>query len=349
MEDKTNGNNNNVVVKVEGLKTYFYLDEGTVRAVDGVDMEIKRGKTLGVVGESGCGKSVTARSILRIVPKPGRIVEGEITLYRALETDDKSCALAEEVKLTDLKPMSAEMRSIRGCQIALVPQEPMMSLSPVHTVGNQILEAILLHQDVGKAEAKEQAIDVLALAGMPQPARALDQFPYELSGGMRQRCIIAMALSCHPSLLIADEPTTALDVTTEAQILEIMRRLQDELDMAIMYITHNLGVVAQMAEEVVVMYMGKIVEQADVDTIFHKPQHPYTRALLQSIPRLGQRTRDRRRLASIRGMVPDPYALPQGCSFNPRCDVAIAGKCNVEEPTLVEIEPGHLVQCFAVT
>jgi peptide/nickel transport system ATP-binding protein len=225
----------------------------------------------------------------------------------------------------------------------------MMSLSPVHTVGNQIMEAILLHQDVDKAEANEQAIEVLALAGMPQPARALEQYPYELSGGMRQRCIIAMALSCHPSLLIADEPTTALDVTTEAQILKIMRGLQDELGMAIMYITHNLGVVAQMAEEVVVMYMGKIVEQADVDTIFHNAQHPYTRALLQSIPRLGQRTRDRRRLASIRGMVPDPYALPKGCSFNPRCDMAIAGKCNVEEPTLVEIEPGHRVQCFAVT
>jgi oligopeptide/dipeptide ABC transporter ATP-binding protein len=349
MEGKTNGNNNNVLIKVEGLKTYFYLDEGTVRAVDGIDMEIKRGKTLGVVGESGCGKSVTARSILRIVPKPGRIVEGEITLYRTLECEDKSCALAEEVKLTDLKPMGAEMRSIRGCQIALVPQEPMMSLSPVHTVGNQIMEAILLHQNVSRAEAKEQAIEVLAMAGMPQPARTLDQYPHELSGGMRQRCIIAMALSCHPSLLIADEPTTALDVTTEAQILKIMRGLQDELGMAIMYITHNLGVVAQMAEEVVVMYMGKIVEQADVDTIFHNPQHPYTRALLQSIPRLGQGMRGCKRLASIRGMVPDPYALPQGCSFNPRCDVAITGKCNVEEPTLVEIEPGHLVQCFSST
>jgi oligopeptide/dipeptide ABC transporter ATP-binding protein len=344
MEEKNNGNN--VLIKVEGLKTYFFLDEGTVRAVDGIDMTIKRGKTLGVVGESGCGKSVTARSILRIVPKPGRIVEGEITLYRTLDTEGKACALAEEIKLTDLKPMGTEMRSIRGCQIALVPQEPMMSLSPVHTVGNQIMEAILLHQNVSKEKAKEQAIEMLDLAGMPQPARTLDQYPYELSGGMRQRCIIAMALSCHPSLLIADEPTTALDVTTEAQILKIMRGLQDELGMAIMYITHNLGVVAQMADEVAVMYMGKIVEQADVDTIFHNPQHPYTRALLQSIPRLGQKTRDRRRLASIRGMVPDPYALPQGCSFNPRCDAAIAGKCNVEEPTLVEIEPGHLVQCF---
>jgi oligopeptide/dipeptide ABC transporter ATP-binding protein len=348
MEDKTNGNNN-VLIKIEGLKTYFFLDEGTVRAVDGVDLTIERGKTLGVVGESGCGKSVTARSILRIVPRPGRIVEGEITLYRTLETEDKSCALAEEVRLTDLKPMSAEMRSIRGCQIALVPQEPMMSLSPVHTVGNQIMEAILLHQNVSKIEAKEQAIEVLDLAGMPHPARTLEQYPHELSGGMRQRCIIAMAFSCHPSLLIADEPTTALDVTTEAQILKIMRGLQDELGMAIMYITHNLGVIAQMADEVAVMYMGKIVEQADVDTIFHTPQHPYTRALLQSIPRLGQKTRDQRRLASIRGMVPDPYALPQGCSFSPRCDAAIVGQCNVEEPPLVEVEPGHMVKCFSTT
>jgi oligopeptide/dipeptide ABC transporter ATP-binding protein len=349
MEEKNNGNDNNVLIKVENLKTYFFLDEGTVRAVDGVDMAIKRGKTLGLVGESGCGKSVTARSILCIVPKPGRIVEGEITLYRALKTNGNNCALAEESKLTDLKPVGREMRSIRGCHIALVPQEPMMSLSPVYTVGNQIMEAILLHQNVSKDKAKEQAIEVLDLAGMPQPARMLDQYPYELSGGMRQRCIIAMALSCHPSLLIADEPTTALDVTTEAQILKIMRGLQDELGMAIMYITHNLGVIAQMADEVAVMYMGKIVEQADVDTIFHNPRHPYTRALLQSIPRLGQKTRDRRRLASIRGMVPDPYAPPQGCSFNPRCDAATARKCNLEEPAFVEIEPGHLARCFAVT
>jgi peptide/nickel transport system ATP-binding protein len=242
-----------------------------------------------------------------------------------------------------------EIRRIRGCQIALVPQEPMMSLSPVHTLGNQVMEAIILHQNLGKAEARERAIEILDLVGMPQPSYAIDQYPHELSGGMRQRGVIAMALSCHPSLLIADEPTTALDVTTEAQILQLMRRLQHELGMAIMYITHNLGVVAQMTEEVAVMYMGKIVEQADVDTTFHNPLHPYTRALLQSIPRLGQRTQERRRLASIRGMVPDPYALPQGCSFNPRCKEAVAGKCNLEEPSLIEVEPRHLVRCFLRT
>jgi len=345
-----NNSNNNVLLEIKDLKTYFFLDEGTVRAVDGVDMEIRRGHTLGVVGESGCGKSITARSILRIVPKPGRIVEGEITLYRALETgENQSCSLAEEVKLTDLDPMGAEIRSIRGCQIALVPQEPMMSLSPVHNLGNQIIETIVLHQNVTKAEARERAIEMLDRVGMPQPSHTIDRYPHELSGGMRQRGMIAMALSCHPSLLIADEPTTALDVTTEAQILQLMRRLQRELGMAIMYITHNLGVIAQMTEDVAVMYMGKVVEQADVDTVFHNPAHPYTQALLQSIPRVGQRTRDRQRLASIRGMVPDPYAIPKGCSFHPRCSAAIAGECDQQDPPLVEVEPGHMVRCFPHT
>ncbi|MFB0536785.1 MAG: ABC transporter ATP-binding protein [Anaerolineae bacterium] len=344
MEEKNNGNHN-VLLEIKNLKTYFFLDEGIVRAVDGVDMKIKREHTLGVVGESGCGKSVTARSILRIVPKPGRIVEGEITLHRILGGNN-GCMVTEEVKLTDLDPRSAEIRSIRGCEIALVPQEPMMSLSPVHTVGNQIMEAIILHQGVSKAEAREKAIEMLDLVGMPQPSRTIDRYPHELSGGMRQRGMIAMALSCYPSLLIADEPTTALDVTTEAQILQLMRRLQHELGMAIMYITHNLGVIAQMTEDVAVMYLGKVVEQADVDTIFHNPAHPYTQALLQSIPRLGQRTRGRQRLASIRGMVPDPYAIPKGCLFHPRCSEAVAGVCDQQDPPLVEVEPGHKVRCF---
>ena len=348
MEEKNNGNSDKMLLEIKGLKTYFFLDEGTVRAVDGVDLQLRRGQTLGIVGESGCGKSVTARSILRIVPRPGRIVEGEIRLHRVLEANVGS-TLTEEVNLTDLDPRGARIRSIRGCEIALVPQEPMMSLSPVHTVGNQIMEAIILHQHVTKVEAREKAIEMLDLVGMPQPSRTIDRYPHELSGGMRQRGVIAMALSCHPSLLIADEPTTALDVTTEAQILQLMRRLQHELGMAILYITHNLGVIAQMAEDVAVMYMGKIVEQADVDTIFHHPLHPYTGALLESIPRLGQRTRDRRRLASIRGMVPDPYALPRGCSFHPRCSQAIGGVCNREEPPFVEVEPGHMVRCVLYT
>ena len=347
MEEKNNGNSDNMLLEIKGLKTYFFLDEGTVRAVDGVDLQLRRGQTLGIVGESGCGKSVTARSILRIVPRPGRIVEGEITLHRLEESNGST--LTEELNLTDLDPRGAKIRSIRGCEIALVPQEPMMSLSPVHTVGNQIMEAIILHQNVTKAEAREKAIEMLDLVGMPQPNRTIDRYPHELSGGMRQRGVIAMALSCHPSLLIADEPTTALDVTTEAQILQLMRRLQQELGMAILYITHNLGVVAQMSEDVAVMYMGKVVEQADVDTIFHNPQHPYMRALLESIPRLGQRTRDRQRLASIRGMVPDPYAIPQGCTFHPRCSQAIRGVCNREEPPFVEVEAGHMVRCVLYT
>jgi len=346
MEEKNNGNRN-LLLDVKGLKTYFYCDEGTVRAVDGVDFQVRRGRTLGIVGESGCGKSVTARSVLNMVPKPGRITEGEITLYRAIEADGSpGCLQVEQVKLSDLDPKGAEIRSIRGCEIALVPQEPMMSLSPVHNLGNQIMEAIILHQNVTKTEARKKAIEMLDLVGMPQPKRTIDRYPHELSGGMRQRGMIAMALSCHPSLLIADEPTTALDVTTEAQILQLMRRLQQELGMAIMYITHNLGVVAQMTEEVIVMYLGKVVEQASVDAIFHNPAHPYTQALLQSIPHLGQTTRDRQRLASIRGMVPDPYAIPKGCSFHPRCSRVMPGVCDQQEPPLFKVEVRHEARCF---
>lgn len=336
--------NNHLLLDVKSLKTYFFLDEGTVRAVDGVDFTIKPGQTLGVVGESGCGKSVTARSILRIVPQPGRIIEGEITLYQTVKTSHG--ILANMVNLTQLDPKGAQIRSIRGCEIALVPQEPMTSLSPVHPLGSQIIEAIILHQKVSKAEAREKAIEMLDLVGMPQPSHTIDRYPHELSGGMRQRGIIAMALSCHPSLLIADEPTTALDVTTEAQILKLMRSLQQELGMAIMYITHNLGVVAQMTEDVIVMYMGKVVEAADVDNIFYNPRHPYTQALLKSIPRLGQRTRERRRLESIRGSVPDPYAIPKGCPFHPRCSQRIAGMCDREEPPYVEVGRGHKARCL---
>lgn len=335
---------NNTLIEVKNLKTYFFLDEGTVRAIDGVNFNIPRGKTLGVVGESGCGKSVTARSILRIVPKPGRIVEGEITLHRIVE-NTPGAQVTDEVKLTDLDPMGTAMRSIRGKEIALVPQEPMASLSPVHTIGDQIMEAILLHQKVTKSEAREKAIEMLSLVGFPKPKERVDNYPYQLSGGLRQRAVIAMALCCHPSLLIADEPTTALDVTTEAQILKLMRSLQQELGMAIMYITHNLGVVAQMTERVIVMYMGKVVEEADVDTIFHNPLHPYTSALLRSIPRLGLKAREHKRLESIRGTVPDPYSIPKGCSFHPRCTRKIRGVCDVQEPPDVQVEPGHRVRC----
>ena len=333
-----------ILLEVKNLKTHFFLDEGTVRALDGVDFSICRGQTLGVVGESGCGKSVTARSILRIVPRPGRTVEGEITLYRQCGSTNGS-AMTDEVKLTDLSPSSVQMRQIRGCEIALVPQEPMASLSPVHTIGDQIMEAIRLHQKVSKAQARTQAIEMLDLAGFPQPKQRVDSYPHQLSGGLRQRAVIAMALCCHPSLLIADEPTTALDVTTEAQILRLMRSLQRELGMAIMYITHNLGVVAQMTEDVIVMYMGKVVEEANVDTMFHNPMHPYTQALLRSIPRLGQKTRDRRRLESIRGTVPDPYSIPKGCTFHPRCSRKIRGVCDQQDPPNIQVESGHKVRC----
>lgn len=334
-----------LLIEVNNLKTYFFLDEGTVRAVDDASFSIHRGETLGIVGESGCGKSVTARSIMRIVPKPGRIVAGQI-LYHRRPAGNANGGKSEVVDLTTFHPQSDDMRQIRGGEIAMVFQEPMTSLSPVHTIGNQIIEGITLHQGVSEEAARKQAIEMLDMVGMPLPDRTIDQFAYQLSGGMRQRAMIAMALSCHPSLLIADEPTTALDVTTEAQILRLMRRLQAELGMAIMYITHNLGVVAQMTERVAVMYMGKVVEMTDVDTLFHNPMHPYTRALLQSIPRLGGTTRDRRRLASIRGMVPDPYALPKGCPFHPRCSDIKSGVCDVIEPEMVEVAPGHFVRCL---
>ncbi|MGC8780919.1 MAG: ABC transporter ATP-binding protein, partial [Anaerolineae bacterium] len=250
---------NNVLVEIKDLHVHFHLAEGIVRAVDGVDLTIKQRQTLGVVGESGCGKSITALSLLRLVPPPGRIERGEILYYRPVND-----GTVEVVNITALDPRGREIREIRGNQISMVFQEPMTAMSPVRTVGQQIMEAIILHQKVSKAEARERAIEMLARVKIPKPEQTIDDFPFQLSGGMRQRAVIAMALSCHPHLLIADEPTTALDVTTEAQILDLMRSLQRELGMAIMYITHNLGVVAEMAEEVAVMYLGRVVEQTDV-------------------------------------------------------------------------------------
>lgn len=331
-----------VLLEVHNLRTYFFLDEGTVRAVDGADFNVYRGQTLGIVGESGCGKSVTARSVLRIVARPGRITEGQILYHRFLQRDGHE--VDEVVDITALDDHGPEIRSIRGAEIAMVFQEPMTSLSPVHTVGSQIMEAILLHQEVTKQEAKELAIEMLDRVGMPQPRRTVDRYPHELSGGMRQRAMIAMALSCQPALLIADEPTTALDVTTEAQILSLMRTLQQELGMAIMFITHNLGVIAQMTQHVVVMYLGKVVEEADVDAVFYNPKHPYTQALLRSIPRVGRKSRER--LEVIKGSVPDPYNVPSGCPFYPRCSSFMPGKCDVLEPPYVEVEPGHTARCL---
>jgi len=328
--------NKELLLEIKGLKTYFHLAEGVVRAVDGVDLKLWRGHTLGVVGESGCGKSQTSMSIMRLVPPPGRIEEGQILYYPPMQSNP--------IDLVSLHPNSKEIRSIRGNQISMVFQEPMTAMSPVLTIGRQITEAIILHQQVSPKEAHEIAVEMLAKVNMPNPERIIYDYPFQLSGGMRQRAVIAMALSCNPNLLIADEPTTALDVTTEAQILDLMRKLQQDFGMAIMYITHNLGVVAEMAEEVAVMYLGRVVEEGPVDTIFHAPKHPYTQALLRSIPSIHATTRTT--LPTIAGSIPHPYNRPAGCPFHPRCPQAMRGVCDAAEPELHSIAEGHDVSCF---
>jgi oligopeptide/dipeptide ABC transporter ATP-binding protein len=341
------------LLEVNNLKTHFHLDQGIVRAVNGVDFSVQRGQTVGLVGESGCGKSILARSILRIVPPPGKIVEGSILFHRnggnagGNGHANGASGQASVVDLAQLDPRGSDIRSIRGGEISMVFQEPMTSLSPVHTIGSQIMEAILLHQPVSKEEARQQAIHVLERVNMPQPGRVIDRYPHQLSGGMRQRAMIAMALSCRPALLIADEPTTALDVTTQAQILTLMRDLQNDFGMAIIFITHDLGVIAQMVDYVIVMYLGQVVEMADVDTIFYNPKHPYTQSLLRSIPRLGRKSTQGAagRLTAIRGTVPDPYSVPTGCPFHPRCRHAIAGVCDTKAPPFLETAPGHKVRC----
>jgi peptide/nickel transport system ATP-binding protein len=328
------------LLSVRDLKTYFSQDEGTVKAVDGVSFDLYPGGTLGIVGESGCGKSVTARSILRIVDRPGRIVGGEIRYRR----QGPAGAADPVVDLAKLPPNGPEIRAIRGAEIALIFQEPMSSFSPVHTVGSQIVEAIMLHQQISRRQAREKTIEILRRVGVSSPEQRVDQLSNQLSGGLRQRAMIAMALSCHPTLLIADEPTTALDVTTQSQILELLRQLQREDGMAIMLITHDLGVIAEMATDVAVMYLGRVVEQATVDQIFHAPRHPYTRALLRSIPRM--RSRSRERLTPIAGAVPHPYDRPSGCPFHPRCPEFMAGRCDEEEPMLRPVGDKHAVSCF---
>lgn len=327
------------LLRVRGLRTHFFLDEGTVKAVDGVNLTIyERGKTLGVVGESGCGKSVTAFSILQLITRPGRIVDGEI-LFQRKNSDGQS----EVVDLAALDPNSPEMRRIRGGEIAMIFQEPMTSLSMLYTVGFQIMEAIRLHYQVSKKEARNRAMEVLRKVGIPKPEQRVDDYPFQLSGGMRQRAMIAMALSCNPQLLIADEPTTALDVTTQAQILELMQSLQEDYGMSIMLITHDLGVVAETCDEVAVMYLGEVVEQADVDSLFFDPKHPYTQALLRSIPKLGEGRRQQ--LNPIEGSVPDPFNRPQGCPFHPRCEHKISGYCDRVHPQLTQLPDGRTVRC----
>ncbi|BAS27354.1 ABC transporter ATP-binding protein [Limnochorda pilosa] len=318
------------LLELRNLKTYFFTEDGTVPAVDGVSFELKRGGSLGVVGESGCGKSVTALSIMRLIPQPpGKIVGGQI-LFNGEDLAKKK---------------ESEMRRIRGNEISMIFQEPMTSLNPVFTVGDQIMEAIILHQKLNKREARERAIEMLKLVGIPDPDRRVDEYPHQMSGGMRQRVMIAMALSCNPKLLIADEPTTALDVTIQAQILDLMRRLRSEVGAAIILITHDLGVVAELVDDVVVMYAGKVVEKTDVRSIYATPQHPYTEGLLESIPKLHE---ERERLQTIEGVVPSPYSMPSGCRFHPRCPLA-RDICKVEEPPLLEVEQGHWAACWKHT
>jgi len=328
-------NPNKPLLSVRNLKTSFFQDEGVTKAVDGASFDVFPGKTLGIVGESGCGKSVTAQSILRIVDLPGRIVEGEIVLTRKDGT---------ETDLVKLKPNSREIRSIRGGDIGLIFQEPMTSFSPVHTVGAQLTEAVMLHNPVDKKEARRRGIEALRSVGIPKPERRIDEYSFELSGGLRQRAMIAVALSCDPRLLIADEPTTALDVTTQAQILDLLRKLQEERGMAIMLITHNLGVVAEMADDVVVMYLGRVVEEGKVDDIFHDAKHPYTKALLQSIPSVDSAPRVK--LPTISGSIPHPFNRPAGCPFHPRCASFMPGRCDTAAPPLLPAGEGRKVSCF---
>ncbi len=327
-----------VILRVKNLHTYFYTDLGVAKALNGVTFDIPTRKVMGIVGESGCGKSVTALACMRLLAKSARIVNGEITLFR-----HKNGSI-EEVNLLKLDPMSQDIRSIRGAELAMIFQEPMTSLNPSYTVGDQISETIVLHQKVDQAEAMKRTVTILDQVGMANPAAISRRYPHELSGGMRQRAMIAMGLSCNPSVLFADEPTTALDVTTEAQILDLMRDLQAQLGMTIVFITHNLGVVAQMCDYVAVMYLGRIVEQTDIESIFYHPQHPYTKALLNSIPHAGSRVHTR--LQPIRGVVPDPYSSIKGCPFHPRCNSFIPGKCDAAVPASTTIASGHTVRCF---
>lgn len=326
--------NNGYLLYIDELKTYFYTLDGTVRAVDGVSLDIKPGETLGLVGESGSGKSVTAHSVLRLLPKKtSKIVQGQIRFRRRDS--------GEEMDLATVDPQGDLIRGIRGNEIAMIFQEPMTSLSPVFTVGHQIIEAIRLHQGSAPKEARQQAIEMLRAVGLGMADQLVDEYPHRLSGGQGQRAMIAMALSCRPTLLIADEPTTALDVTVQAQILDLMNSLQEQFNMAILIITHNLGVVAEMADRVAVMYMGRIVESGDVRTIFHQPLHPYTVGLLHSIPQMGSHIKDR--LIPIPGSVPDPFSIPKGCAFRTRCP-AVAEKCEQGAP-MIEVESRHYVRC----
>lgn len=330
-------NDYDVLLSVRNLATYFFSREGTLKAVDGVSFDIRRGETLGIAGESGCGKSVTAQSILRIVPQNGRIVNGEMLLNQNGNTVD----------LAKLDWKGKEIRDIRGSVISMVFQEPMTSFSMTYTIGNQITEVIRLHQKCDGREARERAIDILGKVGMPKPEQTIDAYPFALSGGMRQRAMIAMALSCHPSLLIADEPTTAVDVTIQAQVLELIKNLQQELGMALIIITHDLAVISELSDRVLIMYLGIDVENAPARDLFRNPKHPYTIGLLNSVPKVGEGKSQA--IEAIRGTVPSPYERPRGCPFHPRCPEFIAGTCDKELPLQVDVTKDHKVRCYLYT
>ena len=321
------------LIEIDSLNTSFLTNEGNVHAINGIDFTIEKGKILGVVGESGCGKSVTALSIMGLIKKPGRINSGKILFSK----DDKKIDLAK------LDPMGKSMRAIRGNDISMIFQEPMTSLNPIIKVGNQIVEAIMLHQNFSKNEAKNKAIEMLETVGIPVANEKFNEYPHQLSGGMRQRVMIAMALSCEPKLLIADEPTTALDVTIQAQVLKLMNELQSQYKSAIMFITHDLGVIAQMADEVIVMYLGKIIESAPVKKLFLNPKHPYTQGLLESIPALNKKSADE--LFQIHGNVPNPLNVIKGCGFFSRCTKAM-DICKNQKPNTQTIEKNHITSCW---
>jgi len=316
-------------IEIRNLQTHFFTGEGVVKAVEGVSLSVAKGETLGVVGESGCGKSVTALSVLRLVAHPGRVVGGEILLDGI-----------------DLLSLSEDaMRGVRGNRVSMIFQEPMTSLNPVYRIGTQIMEAIRVHEKVSKAEARDRAIDVLRKVKIPSPEKRVDEYPHQLSGGMRQRVMIAMALSCGPEVLIADEPTTALDVTIQAQIMDLLDELQRDLRMSILLITHNLGLVADAADSIAVMYSGRVVEYADTRAVFAMPLHPYTHGLLRSVPVLGMSKKEK--LSVIPGAVPNPLEAPTGCRFHPRCPLAI-DRCKVEVPSLAEHVDGHFAACHLI-
>ena len=323
-------NNSKPLLEVKGLKTYFYTEDGVVRAVDGVDFEVYPGEVLGLVGESGCGKSVTSLSIMRLISKPGRVDAGEILL--------------DGENLLDLS--EDEMIKVRGNRISMIFQQPQTALNPVFRVGDQLSEVLSVHQDLGREAGRKRAVALLKMVGVPDPERRVDAYPHELSGGMAQRVMIAMALACVPELLLADEPTTALDVTIQAQILDLMRDLRRDMGTSVLLITHDLGVVAEMAERVAVMYAGEIVEQTDVNSLFDEPLHPYTQGLIGSIPVLGE---IKERLDVIPGSVPNLINLPPGCRFAPRCQARIKYTCTIcaeVKPALEEVKPGHQVRCW---